>query len=83
MQRYPDPKPAKFIHIMKVRTAGAFNAHTLCGRMVNFLSTGTEAEATCKRCVAESIAMSERGAERIAARQAFLAAPWKSVRKEG
>ena len=57
---YPDAKPAKFKHLVKSRRPGAMNVHTLCGRMANWLQStvSTEAEATCTRCLAESLSRS-------------------------
>lgn len=54
---YPTPAAPKFTHIAKVsRFNIGHTRHTLCGRMVNLMAIGHEHEATCTKCVAESLA---------------------------
>jgi hypothetical protein len=51
-------KAPKFSHIVRTRRAGDFVAFSLCGRRVNWMHTTDEANATCRKCVAESLAKS-------------------------
>ena len=51
-------KAPKYTHIVRTRRPGDFVAFALCGRRVNWMFTTTEANATCRKCVAESLAIS-------------------------
>ena len=53
-------KAAKYLHITKSYRAGSFNGFSLCGRMVNRMSLVGEQDATCTKCLAESLARSSQ-----------------------
>ena len=49
----------KYLHIAAGRRrGGAYNGKSLCGRLVNIMALTNEGDATCTRCLAESLATS-------------------------
>lgn len=46
----------KFLHIADENVSGRFAAVAMCGRRVGRMSLVGEAEATCTKCLAESLA---------------------------
>ena len=46
----------KYLHIPYGDTSGRMTAVALCGRLVGRMSLTNEANATCTKCIAESLA---------------------------
>lgn len=53
----------KYTHIARRRRGGEYATLALCGRRVGILSCTTEAEATCTKCLAESLAITTQRQE--------------------